>query len=437
MDMDRRNFIRMSLLATGGATLGVSLFGCAPGATTGGKASLRMAQFGSESRMKLLQQALAAYTARNPERSITIDPASNEVYTDKLATQVSGGNAPDLMGLYHNVVARFARQNALLNLDDHIGKGLDISAFQDGIVDLGKIGGNVRALSFGDNALGIMYDVDRLASVGKSLPEPGYTWEDLLTFSVDISRAVGGNFYGTEDRSRQLDQAFRVWLLQRGKYTFTQDAEIGFSKSDLTDWLEYWQLMRDGGAAPPAAITAEAGGTFDQSALIHGYAANHQTYANAISSMQTLTTSRLELTTLPIDPHGKGSGHSVRGSNWVGVYSRTKNPEVAVDVLNFLFNDEEAVGILGAELGAPPNRKLRAGLKYTEPNQLFIDYMALIADKLGVPAITLDQEFPPGWADIDLAFNTAADNVSFGKATVSESVDKFFTTAEAALKAAA
>src|SRR5665647_2762838 len=131
MFMDRRNFIRMSLLATGGAALGVSLFGCAPGATTGGKASLRMAQFGSESRMKLLKQAFAAYTARNPERSITIDPASNEVYIDKLATQVSGGNAPDLMGLYHNVVPRFARQNALLNLDDHIGKGLDISAFQD------------------------------------------------------------------------------------------------------------------------------------------------------------------------------------------------------------------------------------------------------------------------------------------------------------------
>lgn len=432
--MERRNFLRASAGLGLGVLLGTGLSACGSRGGSSG-ASLTMSQYGSASRLDLLEQVFEAYTGAHPDRTVRLDAASVDNYIDRLATQVSGGNAPDVMGIFHNAIAQFARQNALLELDEHIGQTLDTSEFTEGLVDLGRIGGSVSALSFGDNAHGVIYDVGLLESIGMNVPEPGYTWEDLLSFSADVSRAVDGDFYGTEDRSSQLDQGFKVWLLQRGKYAFTPDGELGFDSTDLTDWIEYWVMLREEGAAPPADVTAEAGGTFDSSALIRGYAANHQTYANAMSSMQALTDSPLALTTLPIDPSGTGSGHFLRGSNWVGVFSRTEEPEAAVEFLDYMFNDPQAVEILGAELGAPPNRALRDTLDYGPAEQQFIDYVNLIADELGDEAITLDQEFPAAWNDVNTAFGTATDDVRFGRADVSEAVDQFFTTAEQALRA--
>lgn len=429
--MDRRNFLLLGSAVAGGTALAA----CSNGGGTAGPADLRVAQYGSAHRMGLFEQLFEAYGATQDGATLRLEAASNDAYLDRLATQVGGGNAPEVMGLFHNAVAQFARQNALVELDDYFDGVLDVSAFSDGIVDLGRIDGTVRGLSFGDNAHGSIYDVDLLDSLGMSLPEPGYSWEDFLTFSADITRAVDGDFYGTEDRSSQLDQIFKVWLLQRGKYAFTESGDLGFDRQDLSDWIELWQMLRDEGAAPPAAVTAEADGTFDSSALIRGYAANHQTYANALASMQALTESTLRLTTIPVDPDGAGTGHFVRGSNWVGLYSRSDYAEEAAGFLDFAFNDPEGVAILGAELGAPPNRDLRDELDYTEPQQDFVDYVTLIADELGDPAIPLAQEFPSAWSDINTAFGTAIEDHRFGRSSISEVVDRFFATAESALQA--
>ncbi|CAM3466153.1 ABC transporter substrate-binding protein [Occultella aeris] len=436
--MNRRNFLSLGAITVGGAAAGtLAACGTGAGGSTADGGELRVAQYGSAHRMELFEQLFTAYSQKNPDWSLALDAASNDAYLDKLATQVSGGNAPAVMGLFHNAVAQFARQNALVELDPYLGDALDTSTFTDGIVELGRIDGQVRGLSYGDNAHGVMYDVDRLESLGLTLPEPGYTWEDFLTFSADITRAVDEDFYGTEDRSSQLDQVFKVWLLQRGKYAYTESGELGFNQTDLTDWLELWQMLRDEGAAPPADITAEAGGTFDSSALIRGYAANHLTYANALASMQALTPATLRLTTNPIDPGGQGSGHFIRGSNWVGVYSRTEHADAAVDFLDFVLNDPDGVAILGAELGAPPNRELRAELEYSEPEQDFIDYIDLVTDEIGESAIPLAQEFPPSWSDVNTAFTAAVEDHRFGRSTVEESVDRFFATAESAIQASA
>src|SRR5690606_2125541 len=133
----RRKFLTLSALTVGGIAAASA---CGSGSGGGGESAggeLRVAQFGSAHRMGLFEQVFEAYTAKNPDWSLTLDAASNDAYLDKLATQVSGGNAPAVMGLFHSAVAQFARQNALVELDEYLGNGLDTSKFTEGLVDLG------------------------------------------------------------------------------------------------------------------------------------------------------------------------------------------------------------------------------------------------------------------------------------------------------------
>lgn len=434
--MDRRTFLRTGALGLSGLAAGGVLTGCGRGSSSGddtASGSLRMAMYGSNSRLALLEEVFDAYEAREGGQSIAMDPSSVESYIDKLATQVSGGNAPDVMGIFHHAVPQFARQNAFAPLGEYLGDIFRTDGFDDGTVELGTVDGEVYGLSFGDNAHGMIFDTTYLQAAGLDLPEPGYTWEDLLQIGRDMSTAMGDGTYGIEDRSSQFDQGWKVFLLQRGKYTFTPDRELGFDAADLTAWLEYWQLLRDEGAAPPADVSAQADGTFADSPLINGFAGTHLTYANAMSSMQALTENELGLTTLPVDPDGTGPGHFIRGSNWVGIYARSGDVEGAVRFLDFAFNDEEGAGILKGELGAPPNRDIRAGLDFEESEQKFIDYIDMVADEFSDPGIELDVEFPPGYSDVTQAFTTAAESVQFGQADIDEAVDRFFAEAENAL----
>ncbi|MEU6646315.1 ABC transporter substrate-binding protein [Saccharomonospora sp. NPDC046836] len=429
--MDRRDFLRLGLASLGMMTLPMTA--CARSSTPEG--AVRVAQFGSAGRMRIFRDLFSAFTARHPEVVLALESASNSAYVDKLATQVSSGNAPTVLGLQYSSLPTFARQNALADLRQFVGNALDTSAFPPDYLSIGVDGDRLTGLSYGDNAFGIVYDEDRLAAAGKTPLEPGYSWDDFLAFSVDLTRAVGGDFWGTEDRSASFDSMFKIWLLQQGKTTFTDDGTLGFDEADLIGWLDYWQLMRDEGGTTPAPVTAEASGSFERSALIRGFAPNYITYSNAIVSMQRLTTSRLRILPLPVHGGAQRSGQSVRGSNWVGLFALADELGVAADFLNFVFNDPEGATILGAELGAPPNRELRAILTYPPPQQHFIDYIDFMSQgPLRDAPVPLSIDIPPAFNDVNAAFETAVEEVRFGRRSSSEAADWFFRTADRALE---
>jgi multiple sugar transport system substrate-binding protein len=80
---------------------------CAPGQSlsskseSGGPVTLRVSTWGNDSRLKLTQQAVDAFTAANPDIKVTVENNDWSAYWDKLATMTAGGNSPDViqMGL--------------------------------------------------------------------------------------------------------------------------------------------------------------------------------------------------------------------------------------------------------------------------------------------------------------------------------------------------
>lgn len=431
MAINRRNFMQLTGVAVGG-----SLLASCGSRGAGGGASLRVSQFGATPRMEVFEDLFELYAEENPDVEFTLQSASNDNYPDQLATQVSGGDAPEIMGLFHYLVPVYGRQGALADLESYFGDILDVSNFEEGTVERGRIDGAITGLSYGDNVVGAIYDADLLESLGLSLPDPGYTWDDYLTVGADISRGADGDLFGCQDACTNMD-LFTVWIMQRGKYIFTESGDLGFDRSDMTEWIDMWQIFRDEEAAPPASITSEASGNFEDSALIRGYTASHLTNSNVMSSTQALTDARLELTTMPVDSAGGTTGHYIRGTNWLGLYEGGENLDVAVDFLNFVFNDPEGAGRMGAELGAPPNRDIRDDLDYGESDSKFIDYINFVTDDFSEPSPSLDQEIPPGWNEIQDSFTLSVEDHSFGRTSASEAVDEFFSAAESAIQSAA
>ncbi|MPY47454.1 ABC transporter substrate-binding protein [Streptomyces acidicola] len=428
----RRSFLGLGVAAAGAASLSLAGCGASPGpqsasATPQGNVSLTMSAYGSNTRQHKLQQVFKLYAKKNGGK-VGLELLANEAYAQKLATQIAGGAAADVVALFHNSVAQYASKNALAPLDRYGPKVLDLSHVDKESSSGGVIDGKRVALPLGDNAYGVIWDKTALADLGMSVPEPGHTWDDFITFANDVKKKAKGRLYGTIDNSADFN-GFQVFVRQRGKELY-KDGKLGFSKADLEAWFAIWAELRKSGAAPPGDLTVQtATGGFGNSLLVTGKAPNFFIYPNVLSGFQALTKNELAVSTIPMTSASK-SGLFVRASNWAAVNARSSHPADAAALLGFMLNDEQAARILQAEFAAPPNLELRKVIEFNKVDRVFIDYVELVSKEFAQPVPSLAEEFPSGSPQVMTAFVTAGQSVATGQQSISSGTDSFFSQAE-------
>src|SRR5688500_10263310 len=114
--------------------------GCAPGQSqvsesdSGEAATLRVSTWGNDSRVRLTQEAVDAFTAANPDIKVTIENTDWGGYWDKLATMTAGNNSPDVIQMDESYIAAYGARDALLDLGTVKGN-LDLSALDPKVLD--------------------------------------------------------------------------------------------------------------------------------------------------------------------------------------------------------------------------------------------------------------------------------------------------------------
>ena len=122
MGVNRRQFLLGGLgLAAAATTIGLT--GCAPGSSSGGEsggdagtAEMTFAWWGNDVRNKNTTTAIDAYKAANPGVTISPQPGEWASYWDRLATQVAGNTAPDIIQMDMAYIAEYGNRGALLDL---------------------------------------------------------------------------------------------------------------------------------------------------------------------------------------------------------------------------------------------------------------------------------------------------------------------------------
>lgn len=132
---------RRSVLSAGLAALSLATLG--GGSAQAQAARLRMLWWGSQERADRTNKAIAAYKQIKPDLDIAGEFAGWSDYWPRLATQVAGRNAPDLIQMDYRYIFEYGRRGALAPLDDYIGKGLKIEDFGKMNIDSGRVDGKL------------------------------------------------------------------------------------------------------------------------------------------------------------------------------------------------------------------------------------------------------------------------------------------------------
>ena len=170
---------------------------CAPGSQGNGSSSsgattLRVSTWGNDSRVKLTQQAIDAFTKANPDIVVKLENSEWGSYWDKLATSTAGGDSPDVIQMDESYIAAYGSRGALLVLDT-VKTDLDLSAMNSKVLDTGKVGGTLVGAPIGTANFSVGVNPTVLQEAGVKMPDDKtWTWDDrTLAGTIESNYDVG------------------------------------------------------------------------------------------------------------------------------------------------------------------------------------------------------------------------------------------------------
>jgi multiple sugar transport system substrate-binding protein len=377
---------------------------------------LRCFWWGNPDRDKRTKALLEGYATKN-NLQIGAETVGWGDYWTKLATQVAGGNAPDLIQMDYRYLFEYARRNTLLPLD----KLLPLHDFTPNDRNGGKVDGKLYGVNLGSNSKGMVYDTGMLAKVGVKSIDPKWSWDDFSRITAEISKVNPGKYWGASDNSR-WEQGLEQWLNSQGKSLYNMDGQAGFSKDDVATWFSLWDKMRKAGSIAPAEVGATNNGKVEEYEVTRGLAAMSFVNSNQIVAFQALNKNPLALSVFP-RTQGGSSGHYIKPSQMMSVSAKSKEPEKAAKIIEYMVTNPEGVKILGIERGVPCSASARATLTpdLDALGKMQIEFIAALS-KTAVP---LPPPPPKGAGEVENLLKRVADSVAFGKSSIADGAAQF------------
>ena len=431
--MDRRTFLGL------GAGTALFLAGCSQPGGGGAQApsgdatnaSLRFTWWGNDTRNKLTNEAIAAYTNANPGVTIAPEPGEWSGYWDKLATQVAARDAPDIIQMDEKYIAEYGNRGALLDLEK---AGVDTSKFAAGTVDTGRLPKGLFGINAGVNAPILVANPEVFAKAGVELPDDQtWTWDDFEEIGLEITNKIGQQgVYGAGNMFGQ-DGLLKAFVRQLGGQQWTHEGKIGWEDDMLVKQFTHMMNMVNAKSMmQPAELAEEETKPLDQSAMAQGRLGMTYIWSNQIKAMDNASGVDMALLRPPSTSGSSKGWLWYKASMYWSASGQSKNPAAAAAFIDWLSNSKEAVNIIMAERGLPPNLETRAEIASTldASDTKVKNYLeAIESEVVDAGGIT-----PVGGSPFQTNLTRHTQDILFGRASIPDAIKALRTETEAAIK---
>jgi multiple sugar transport system substrate-binding protein len=420
---------RGSALLGGAALSGILPFGSA---FSQGSARIRFSGY-VEAQEQLTQTlaTLNAYMAKHPEVEIIPEFTSFSAFTDKLATEAAGGNAPDMFSVNVDLLGEYARRGVITPLNAYVPNPLNLSDYVDGAIKAATMNGNLYAIPNDCIAPAVMIKTSAFEKAGVTVPDQMWTWESLADTAIALSKALGPRFWGLEDAGANYIPC-DVFLRSMGKSMFTPERQFGFAPEDLEAWFAYWDKLRKADGIPPGDVQAlSTSGDPSTTGVVSGRAAMYVSLTDSFVGIQSLMQDDLALHMMPNGFEGGTltQHHYTYAGNSTAVWEKSKFKDQIIDIIHFTHFDPEGIALYYRGSGmVPASQAGRDALKTegTDADRKIIAYIDLLQQNPAPPRY-------PGVTGMSGMLRRANEGVAFGQLTPKQAADQFIGEAGARL----
>ncbi|WP_251855896.1 ABC transporter substrate-binding protein [Herbiconiux sp. L3-i23] len=263
--MRRRNHKRLTVVIGGALVLSLTACGGSSGADTSGETSgavedptspvtITFASWVGES--EEMQSIKAAFEKEHPNITVELQQVPADSMTQKLTTQIAGNNPPDAAYIDSSTVANFAARNALVNLDNYIGRSdvVDPDAYVKVFRDFATYDDSLYGLPIDGESTGLFYRTDMFEAAG--IATPPTTWEEYREAAEKLTDPANKQ-YGTAIFAPEAAYYWYPWLWQNGGDVLNEDGtEIAFNSPEGLEAAEYYVELSE--FAPPDYLNSNS-----------------------------------------------------------------------------------------------------------------------------------------------------------------------------------
>lgn len=386
--------------------------------------TLRVAWWGSQTRHDSTLEVIKMYEEENPNVKIESEFTGFDGYWEKMSAQAAGNNLPDVMQQnFGEYLTQYADKELLADMNEFVDDGtIDLSQFDELIVDSGVVDGKLLGIPLGMNAYAAMYDPEMIESAGAELPDMDWTWDDFK----DIAGKVAETYdYGSGAIDDGIRNGFDYFSRQRGQAIFNDDGTgLGYEDDVLID---YWNLLlelQDEGITPPPDVALEHQDV-ENSLLAHGKAAFQFRWSNQGVAIASSAGKDLKMATVPGGPEAM----FVKPAMFFSISETSDKKEEAAKFINFFVNNVEAQRAQKLDRGVPPSSVVRDEMRseVSTMDQEIFEYVDYILEN-GSP---IDKSYPVEAAEVFVLMEEFNERVLYKELAPEDAAKQFREQAEA------
>ncbi len=315
----------------------IYISGCRkPETKEGGKILLRWSAYGYEAYDKFRYEYSKKFEKINPNVKVKYEPIVGD-YASKILTQLASNTAPDIFFIPDGVgPTDLAKKGALLDLTRYIERDKEyFDQIHESLMEAQKYNGRIYALPNNCNTDVLFYNQNLFKDAGLAEPDESWDWQKLLEAAIRLTK---------KDESGRVTQFGLIpgyewnFVFANGGKVWNEDRTKCIVNSQET--REAFQFLNDlrykYHVSPTISDYHQQGGIemFSSGRVAMYIGGRWLTAAFKIKKRTELNWS-----IVPI-PKGKRGRATRLDLNCMGIWSRTKHPDLAFEMLKFLVSPE-------------------------------------------------------------------------------------------------
>ncbi len=309
--------------------------------------TIRVVWWGGQSRHDVTVQAINRFMEEHPDIKVEYEFSDFSSYYSKLATQVAGGLAPDVITIGYTMIVQYATNGILENLKPYVESGaLDTTNISEATLAGGNVNGTLYAVPCGTNVPVLMYRNDILEQAGLTMPIAP-TESEYAELQRKVLAATGR----TNGSSTDWENGMRTIVRSYGLNLYNDDGTgLGFDDPSyiVYMWERYLREIEEGVKLGVGEGTATS--AFD-SYVNDVWAGSH--FSNEISGYQSGSNCELSLSVLPAMDDGTVPSSYTKPTMYWAISSDSKKKEAALTFINWVTHDTDCYDIVGLDRGVP------------------------------------------------------------------------------------
>jgi ABC-type glycerol-3-phosphate transport system substrate-binding protein len=354
------------LIALSALLSGMVFSGCGK---LGNKVTLRCAFWGDTSEIEIIKKSVEEFKKANPGIDVKLErlPAGDP-YTEKILTQIAGGNPVDVMFVNAEQFYIYAKKSILLPLNDFAARdGMRLDKFYPKIIEKFTVDNNLYVLPRDIAPVCVVfYNKEIFDAAGVKYPDAGWDWDNMRDLAVKMTKKNkdGSTTFGYADE-------WGIWepfVMSNGGKLVDDAKKPSRCLLDSPEAMEALRYRHDliykYRVMPSPSQLSAMGGVGAADLFVGGKAAMFLSGIWKTPYFRQTVKFDWDAQVFPKGPKG-GRGWLISGGGY-SILRTTKHPEEAWKLLTFLAGEEGQKELAQTGLAQPAIREIAKSTSFLD-----------------------------------------------------------------------